>query len=991
MKKTSERRKLGAYFATLCILLFVTLSPSWAQQVEIIANLPPPGRFYHAVASDGSAVFIFGGTNGNTYPGGLTDILRYIPATNVVERLSDTLPYDLSAVPAVWVGGKYYLFGGISTSSYSGAVACNGSTGVCAGDRDDILRYDPEAHTIDTVAHLPVGRHAASAIWTGQYIFVFGGIGLSDIVRFNPANNEVAVMGAQLPTCRALMSAVWDGTEALLFGGNGGYAGCGPTTEIVRYNPSTDTVTVAAAAFPSPIGATSAIWDGNNAYIFGGGDGGDTIWQYDPRADTLTAAPVTLPSPRFFTGAALVGGKAFIIGGSSGTADLTEIVELDPVVEIDLINIRGILPLDFTFKNNLGYDPKRYDYEVGYLQIMLAEEGPNTYPESTVDGVFEEHTKKAVQNFQEKYGIEQTGFVGPITRAKLDELLIGYRKNVRDRIDATLEAIDYYYGQYFQNLLFENKPLNFPKGLIQAIAAKETGPYFNFNNELISYDWGRGIMQVTSPTFVGAGECLDDLCKQCKELSNKELSNELREIYKEACYEYYSNTENGVKRNIRDGIYALSQKFLVDSHNCANCTDKPPQGFTADEVCWISITQRYNTGRAGKAGDYVKEVGYLLQDLRSQSWYKANGVEDNKDLGDKFIQASNEKIQLGSPGCLEVYDSQGRVTGLIEGEVKEEIQNSIYDKEEKVAIIFFPNDSYRYLVIGTEQGTYKLTISSYKEEGTNTFNAINIPTLPGAVHQYTIDWGVLSQGGGGVTIQIDSDGNGIFERTVIAGSVLTRDQFIDTIPPATTATISPSPNVAGWNNSNITVTLKATDNAGGSGVKEITYGTSGGQPITVSGDVTSFTISAEGQTTVTFFAKDNAGNTEQAKSIVLNLDKTPPNLTCSASPNTLWPPNHKMIPITTSVNVSDALSGPAGFKLVSVTSNEPDKGLGDGDTPNDVQGWILGTSCTTGQLRAERSGKGTGRIYTLTYMGFDRAGNSSTCVTTVAVPHDQGK
>jgi len=34
MKKASERKKLGAYFATLCILLFVAVSPSWAQQVQ---------------------------------------------------------------------------------------------------------------------------------------------------------------------------------------------------------------------------------------------------------------------------------------------------------------------------------------------------------------------------------------------------------------------------------------------------------------------------------------------------------------------------------------------------------------------------------------------------------------------------------------------------------------------------------------------------------------------------------------------------------------------------------------------------------------------------------------------------------------------------------------------------------------------------------------------------------------------------------------------
>ncbi len=76
---------------------------------------------------------------------------------------------------------------------------------------------------------------------------------------------------------------------------------------------------------------------------------------------------------------------------------------------------------------------------------------------------------------------------------------------------------------------------------------------------------------------------------------------------------------------------------------------------------------------------------------------------------------------------------------------------------------------------------------------------------------------------------------------------------------------------------------------------------------------------------------------------------------------------------------------------MSVASNEPDNGLGDGDTSNDIQGWAIGTADTSGQLRAERSGKITGRRYTLTYEAEDIAGNRSTCVTTVVVPHDRGK
>ena len=41
-------------------------------------------------------------------------------------------------------------------------------------------------------------------------------------------------------------------------------------------------------------------------------------------------------------------------------------------------------------------------------------------------------------------------------------------------------------------------------------------------------------------------------------------------------------------------------------------------------------------------------------------------------------------------------------------------------------------------------------------------------------------------------------------------------------------------------------------------------------------------------------------------------------------------------------------------------------------------------------VRAERSGKGDGRVYTLNYMVTDVSGNTATASTTVTVPHDQG-
>jgi hypothetical protein len=111
-------------------------------------------------------------------------------------------------------------------------------------------------------------------------------------------------------------------------------------------------------------------------------------------------------------------------------------------------------------------------------------------------------------------------------------------------------------------------------------------------------------------------------------------------------------------------------------------------------------------------------------------------------------------------------------------------------------------------------------------------------------------------------------------------------------------------------------------------------------------------------------------------------DTTPPVITSlSTSAPSLWPPNHKMVAVTVTATATDN-AGPVTTRILSVTSNEPDNGQGDGDTANDIQ--ITGPM--TVKLRAERSGNGNGRIYTITVEAEDGAGNATTGVVTVVVP-----
>lgn len=116
------------------------------------------------------------------------------------------------------------------------------------------------------------------------------------------------------------------------------------------------------------------------------------------------------------------------------------------------------------------------------------------------------------------------------------------------------------------------------------------------------------------------------------------------------------------------------------------------------------------------------------------------------------------------------------------------------------------------------------------------------------------------------------------------------------------------------------------------------------------------------------------------------LDVTPPEITVTLAPNSLWPPNHTMRSITPTIVVTDECDPNPSVRLLSIASNEPDNGLGDGDTANDIQGATVGTDDRSFQLRAERAGSGSGRVYTVVYEATDASGNSATFTTTVVVP-----
>jgi len=125
------------------------------------------------------------------------------------------------------------------------------------------------------------------------------------------------------------------------------------------------------------------------------------------------------------------------------------------------------------------------------------------------------------------------------------------------------------------------------------------------------------------------------------------------------------------------------------------------------------------------------------------------------------------------------------------------------------------------------------------------------------------------------------------------------------------------------------------------------------------------------------------------------VDTTPPIISAIVpDPGTLWAPNHKLVPVAITARAADVCDVAPKCQIVSVTSNEPILGAGSGNTSPDwviedpgpkVSPAVLGV-----QLRAERAGDGTGRIYVVNVSCADASGNTTRGSATVSVSHDQG-
>jgi hypothetical protein len=213
----------------------------------------------------------------------------------------------------------------------------------------------------------------------------------------------------------------------------------------------------------------------------------------------------------------------------------------------------------------------------------------------------------------------------------------------------------------------------------------------------------------------------------------------------------------------------------------------------------------------------------------------------------------------------------------------------------------------------------------------------------------------------------------------------------DSVTPADGTVFSADPGET------ITFQLKATDPNDGDSVQIAqtsgpgTLSATDGNPATATYSYTAQASDIGNDQTIQFIAQDNGspplGPPFRSYTIHVEITNNDPDCAgVTASPNKLWPPNHKFRLVTLG-GATDPDGDPVTLTITGVTQDEALNDDGDGNTSPDAKN---GPSSDKVYLRAERSGKGNGRVYTVSFTGSDGQGGTCSGTAKVGVSHDQG-
>jgi uncharacterized protein YegL len=278
---------------------------------------------------------------------------------------------------------------------------------------------------------------------------------------------------------------------------------------------------------------------------------------------------------------------------------------------------------------------------------------------------------------------------------------------------------------------------------------------------------------------------------------------------------------------------------------------------------------------------------YLIKKIKHMSLPGSKGAFTLLDLilkgdEDSFIADNNIREYDGSAACDEFCELNEIEIVLDNPCIEIEVLGGDYRVSSDWLTYYIPNNGqYKLRINGTSDsdGLLDLKLRLLQEGGySKTVIFYQLPLPEGGIGEFIINSDLVDP-----VMDIDINGDEIFESHVNPTDVLDFPESNDFMPPLTTADITGTIGGTGWYLPDVSINLAATDNAGGSGLSATYYRLQGDTNFTEYTD--SIMISEIGKHTLTFYSIDRNLNRETNKTLEFTIDNGPPQVISSTPSN----------------------------------------------------------------------------------------------------------
>lgn len=185
-------------------------------------------------------------------------------------------------------------------------------------------------------------------------------------------------------------------------------------------------------------------------------------------------------------------------------------------------------------------------------------------------------------------------------------------------------------------------------------------------------------------------------------------------------------------------------------------------GLNNVENYWVNLADSNSTLRRDDNHGTIFELESLRVLIRDIL------IENSLELP-RFISSSKPQsipedrliFFLHSPLTLELYNSEGKVTGLSkDGTLHEEIPNTEYGEFGDVKFLIAPADSYEVKLSGKGSGTFSLDVQNYLDDKiASSITFADVPTTPDTIATLSVGENLLEP----TSLKVDTDGNGAID------------------------------------------------------------------------------------------------------------------------------------------------------------------------------------------------------------------------------------